>query len=106
MVTAKKMNALIEKLNGALAHMQLFSETEKKTHLTKAAAAVEKVVKDTRVMCDAIEAKKTKKPKKLNDYMVYANKVRPEVVKRLGPVPVTEVAREIGRMWRELKAEQ
>jgi hypothetical protein len=106
MVTGKKMNAIIDKLNSALEHMQLYSETEKKTHLTKAVAAVEKVIKDSRTMCDAMEAKKTKKPKKLNDYMVYANKVRPEVVKRLGPVPVTEVAREIGRMWRELKAEK
>jgi hypothetical protein len=104
MATIKKISTLVDKLAGALVNIKLFAETEKKTHMNKAVAAIEKALKDTTAMRDAVEAKKTKKPKKLNDYMIFANKVRADVVKRIGPVPVTEVAREIGKMWRAQKA--
>lgn len=100
MITGKKMNALVDKLSGALVNLKKFEDTEKKTHYTKATNAIEKVIKDATLLSEAAVAKKNKKPRKLNDYMVYANKVRADVVKRLGPVPVTEVAREIGKMWK------
>ena len=103
-ITGKKISVVADKLTDVVKHLEKFSETEKKTHMTKATTIIEKVIKDLNVMSDASDAKKSKAPKKLNDYMVFAQKIRPEVVKRLGPVPVTEVAKEIGRLWQEKKA--
>jgi len=72
-------------------------------HITKAMKVIDSLVEAAK---KAETPKKTGVKKPLNAYMQFAAKHREEVKKNLsknGSVDVTDVAKELGRLWREAK---
>lgn len=105
MTTIKKLEAVQAKMEAVLAHLEAFPSDLKPAHVTKATTKLTKLNSSVKDMIEVKKGKKSKKPVKLNDYIIFANTVRADVMKQLGKsAGMADVAREIGRMWREKKA--
>jgi len=104
-----KVRNLTTRLKTAHEALDNISEGQTPKAMMKSVNKAAKIVKALYDTAQKVEAPKTKGTKKpLNAYMQFAAKHREEVKKTLakennGKVDVTQVAKELGRLWRQAK---
>lgn len=103
MTTIKKLESILSKVNDIQEHMKAYADDQKTTHVTKANKKIVALTDFVQTLVDKKKKTVTKKPK-LNNYIIFANSIRADVMKKLGKsANMADVAREIGRLWREKK---
>lgn len=83
----------------------LLEEGEPSKNVKKALTIVKRVEKSAAKYAGTGEGEAEKKPRKLNNYMLFVMENRAKVVAEMGPnVKPTQVTKRLGEMWQEVKA--